>query len=107
MRRQRRHRSTAPVGQLAVVLLVSGLLGLLALVGGWALGSVVWSREAGDSPLRMLLSAVAPTGAAAEVSSAAPPAATPPAAQIPGPWPPSPVLAGRRLVTYYGNPLSN
>ncbi len=104
-------RSSPPVARLGAVLLLSGLLGLLALSGGWALGAALWGQEGGEAPLLPLVAAAVLPGGPSLTPALAQPAgaaqAAPTATPLPAPPPPPvPVLASRRLVTYYGNPLA-
>jgi hypothetical protein len=110
MRRPR--RSSPPVAPLAVLLLATGLVGVFALLGGWALGAALWGEtEEGASastlpPVALELLGRGP----GPLQSFVPPQATPTPAPTPTPMPPpepTPVLATRRLVTYYGNPLAD
>jgi hypothetical protein len=109
-RRERSRSASPPFARLGVVLVVSGLLGLLALAGGWALGAAVWGDD-GDTAFLPVVAVVLPGGAGFAPGFAEPVARAqvgPTAVPTPQlPPPPSPVLAGRRLVTYYGNPLAD
>jgi hypothetical protein len=105
-----RRRASPPIAGLLALLCASGLVGALALLGGWSLGAALWGAgEAGTGPGPLagwpLLG-----GAPGALSALAAPQAT--ATPLPAPTPtppptPIPVLATRRLVTYYGNPYTD
>ena len=104
----RRRRRSSPLPGLIALLCATGLVGALALLGGWSLGAALWgeSGESGDHPMANvpLLGRGLVPGATLAQSG---PTATPTAVPTPTPPPtPRPVLTTRRLVTYYGNPLA-
>ena len=104
----RNARRSPPLGRLVALLLVAGLLGAFALFGGWSLGAALWGDGDPDAqPLPLATSRLG--GAPGPLQAIAAPQAT--ATPVPTPTPepppePRPVLATRRLVTYYGNPLA-
>src|SRR5881398_3187179 len=96
-RRERSQSASPPFARLGVVLVASGLLGLLALAGGWALGAAVWG-DYGDTAFMPVVAVVLPGGAGFAPGLAEPVARAqvgPTAVPTPqSPPPPSPVLAG-------------
>jgi hypothetical protein len=96
--------------RLAALLVATGIVGAVALLGGWALGAALWGGGVGeaDSLHRVAVEALergaGPLRSFAQVEPTATLVPTP--TPTPSPPPPRPVLATRRLVTYYGNPLA-
>src|SRR5215211_6006822 len=97
-RRDRDRSASPPFARLGALLVVSCVLGLLALASGWALGAAVWGDDS-DAAFLPVVAARLPGGGSLAPGLAEPVAraqVAPTAVPTPPlPPPPSPVLAGR------------
>ncbi len=103
-----RRGAPLPLAGLLALLCATGLLGVLALSGGWALGAALWGADEGAPagyPVPAALRLGPSLGLIAQASATPTPLPTATPTPAPPP-PPRPILATRRLVTYYGNPLA-
>ncbi|HLI27982.1 MAG TPA: hypothetical protein VKZ60_12975 [Chloroflexota bacterium] len=95
-------RLAPPFASLVLVFVTSLALGTLALLTGWWLEARVWGDEPAPPPL---VPAVEAWVGRLAGEPAPPPLPTPTPTPEPPP-PPAPILATHRLVTFYGNPLT-
>jgi hypothetical protein len=101
-----RRRGALSLAGLGALLGATGGVGLLALLAGWLLGAALWGHEGAAPPPTAVLVRLPPLAVFAPATPTPLPTPTLMPTPVPPP-PPSPVLATRRLVTYYGNPLSD
>ncbi|HEY7062666.1 MAG TPA: hypothetical protein VII06_14395 [Chloroflexota bacterium] len=105
-----RRRASPPLAGLLALLCATGLVGALALFGGWSLGAALWGDGAAGDAAGPLAGLPLLGGGPGALSALAQPQVTPTPVASPTPVPPPPpvpVLATRRLVTYYGNPYTD